>query len=134
LAGPLKVVARATDVSLTSFTDALDLSVDKGDIDLRPGHTPLGSINVRDGAGDVDLSLPQSTGIVLAADTDHGNIQNDLGLTEQSDGRRSHLEGSLGKGASITITTRRGDISVHHGAPVAKPNSQIAQTKSDDEE
>jgi hypothetical protein len=129
VAGPTKVVARATDVSLVEFTDDLDLSVDKGDVDLRPGHLPLSNMSVRDGAGDLDIALPGTSTFTLAADTEHGNITDDFGFSQQSDGRRSHVEGSLGKGAELTVSTRRGDISVHRANGTAKVTPQIAETK-----
>ena len=34
--GPLRLTTHVTDVSLDGFTDTLDLSVDKGDVDIRP--------------------------------------------------------------------------------------------------
>jgi DUF4097 and DUF4098 domain-containing protein YvlB len=134
LTGPTKVAVRATDVSLTDYSDSLDLSVDKGDVDLRPVHLPLSNMSVHDGAGDIDLALPATTGLELAADTGRGSIQNDLGFAPQSDGRRAHLEGAIGKGAQLNLSTRRGDINIHRANGVAKPASQIAQSKSDDDD
>lgn len=131
LTGPLKVAARVTDVSLGNFTDNLDLSVDRGDVELRPGHVPLSNVSVRAGAGDIDLALPVAAGVTVAADTERGVIENDLGFSSESNGHSAHLEGSSGKGAQITLSTRRGDIRVHHAA---KPTAQIAESKNADDD
>lgn len=122
--GPLRLTTRATDVSLDGFSNALDLTVDKGDIDLRPGRVPLGKIVVHTRSGNIELALPQSASFALSASTDHGEIDNEFGeaLKERTEGRGARLEGSVGTGPDVNLTTDRGSITVRKATAEAAPD------------
>ncbi len=122
--GPLHLTTRATDVSLDGFSNALDLTVDKGDINLRPGHTPLGKIVVHTRSGNIELALPQSANFALSASTDHGEIDNEFGeaLKERTEGRGARLEGTVGTGPDVSLTTDRGSITVRKATAEAAPH------------
>ena len=119
--GPVKVNTRATDVVLSGFTDGLDLTVDKGDVDLKPSRTSLGKMTVHTRAGNIDLTLPRSASFNLDAETSRGEIDNECGdeLREQTRGRGAHLDGNVGAGPSLHVTTDRGDITVRKTEVVA---------------
>lgn len=112
--GPLRVNAHSTDVSLESISNAIEVSVDRGDVDLKPVRLPLGRITVHAHSGNIDLALPAEATFALNADTDSGQVENDFGdvLKEQSSGRGARLEGAVGVGASVELVTGRGTISV----------------------
>ncbi len=112
--GPTRLTTRATDVSLENFTNGLELNVDRGDIELRPGHVPLGRIAVRTNSGNIDLALPQMASFAMTASTEHGDISNEFGdaLKEVSQGRGARLEGSVGSGPDVNLITQRGKITV----------------------
>jgi DUF4097 and DUF4098 domain-containing protein YvlB len=112
--GPTRLNTRATDVTLEDFTNSLELNVDKGDVELRAGHLPLGRMSVRTQSGNIDLALPQSAGFALTASTQHGDIANEFGdaLKESAQGRGARLEGTVGSGPDINLTTQRGKITV----------------------
>ncbi len=122
--GPVRLTTRATDVSLDGFSDQVELTVDKGDIDLRPGHVPLGKMTVHTRSGNIELALPQSAAFALSASTDHGEIDNEFGeaLKERTEGRGARLEGTIGTGPDLNLTTDRGSITVRKGttAPTTK--------------
>ncbi len=136
LTGPVKVNTRATDVTLAEYSDDLDLSVDKGDIDLRPQHVPLGKMAVRTGSGDIELTLPLAA-ITVTAATEHGDIESELGpnFAQHSAGQGSQLEGSNGSGPAVNLSTHRGDITLHKaGAPPPPPVAHAAAQTGNDEE
>ncbi len=112
--GPIHLTTRTTDVTLDNFTEGLDLSADKGDIELRPGRLPLGRMNVHTGSGNIELTLPQRAGFAMKASTESGEIENDFGsgLQQRADGRGAKLEGSVGDGPDVSLVTNRGRISV----------------------
>jgi hypothetical protein len=114
LTGPLKVTAQATDISLNGFNQPLELTVDKGDVDLKPGHLPLSKMNVRTRSGDVNLTLPERASFALKASTSHGEIENDFGdaLKEQSENHGARLEGALGEGPQLTVISEHGGINL----------------------
>jgi len=114
LVGPIKLTTKATDVTLTGFSDALDLDVDRGDIELRPEHSPIGRIAVHARSGNIEFAVPAAAQFALVANTDNGEIDNQLGdaLKENSQGRGSRLEGSIGAGPDVNLVTKHGSITV----------------------
>ncbi|MBV9760733.1 MAG: DUF4097 family beta strand repeat protein [Acidobacteriaceae bacterium] len=123
--GPLKLVAQATDVSLDGFTNPLDISVDKGDIDLKPGRLPLTGMNVHTRSGNIELSIPASAGFAIVAITSHGEIDNEFGdgLRERAEGRGARLEGAVGSGPELKLATDRGSITVRKVSGETAPGS-----------
>lgn len=128
--GPTKINTRATDVRLENFTDSLELAVDKGDIELRPGHLPLGRIQVRTRSGNIELAMPQAATFAIDATTDHGEISNDFSgsLRERTEGRGAKLDGSIGAGPAVKLETDRGTINIRKtSAGVTGTNASDAQ-------
>jgi DUF4097 and DUF4098 domain-containing protein YvlB len=112
--GPVRLATRATDVTLDGFSNGLELTVDKGDVDLRPGRLPLGRMVVHTRSGNIEIALPQSAAFALTASTDHGEIDNEFGeaLKARTEGRGARLEGTVGNGPDVQLTTDRGSITV----------------------
>ena len=112
--GPTHLTTRATDVTVENFTNGLELSVDRGDIELRPGHIPLGKMAIRTKSGNIELALPQAAAFAMTASTEHGDISNEFGdtLKEISEGRGARLEGLVGTGPDVNLITQRGKITV----------------------
>ncbi|HEX3681544.1 MAG TPA: DUF4097 family beta strand repeat-containing protein [Bryobacteraceae bacterium] len=125
VAGPVKLVTRATDVTFTGFTDALDVTIDKGDVDLKPGHVPLANMNLHTGSGNIELSLPAAAAFALNASTGHGEIDNEFGdaLKERTEGHGARLEGSIGSGPELKLATDRGSITVRKTAVETSPGT-----------
>lgn len=124
--GPLKLTTHATDVNVDGFSDGLELTVDKGDIDLKPARMPLGKMVVHTRSGNIELTLPQSAAFALTASTDHGDIENEFGeaLKQRTQGRGARLEGAIGSGPDLVITTDRGSITVRKSSGGATPVKQ----------
>lgn len=127
--GPVRLTTRATDVSLDGFSNGLDLTVDKGDVDLRPGPAPLGKITVHTRSGDIELALPQSAQFAITASTDHGQIDNEFGepLKEHTEGSGARLEGNIGAGPDLNLTTDRGTITVRKATAEAATKASVLQ-------
>lgn len=134
--GPLKLAAHATDISLAGFTNAVQLNVDRGDIELRPERLPLEKIDVRVKSGNIDLTVPQAAQFALAAATDHGEIDNEFGtgLAEHSEKLGSKLDGSVGTGPDISLVTRRGNITVRKGSAVEPAPAKITSVSQTEAE
>jgi DUF4097 and DUF4098 domain-containing protein YvlB len=114
LIGPLKLSAHSTDITLASFTEGLDLDVDRGDVELRPEHSTMGRITVHTRSGDIELAVPAAAHFALNANTANGEIDNEFGggLQQNSDGRGAKLEGSVGNGPDVNLVTQHGSITV----------------------
>lgn len=114
LVGPIKYTGQTKDVRLSEFTNALELDVNRGDIELRPGKLPLSKMDVRTRNGDVELALPEGSAFELKATTQKGEVENDFGgaLHTESMGRGNTIRGSVGNGPALTIETQRGTVTV----------------------
>lgn len=112
--GPIRVSTTSRDVQLRDFVGPLDISLERGDVELRPLRPPSGKIDVRTRSGNVDLLLPPGSRFELSAITDRGEISNFYGepLRLHTEGRGARLEGSTGAGPSILLHTDRGSITV----------------------
>lgn len=112
--GPMKLSTHATDIDLNGVTNEVSMDVDKGDVEIRPGHLPLGKMNIRTRSGNIEIALPQSATFALNANTDRGEIDNEFGdeLKEQTEGHGAHLQGTIGNGPDLVLNTARGSITV----------------------
>jgi Putative adhesin len=117
IVGPIRLRARSSDVELSNFTQSLDLTLDRGDIDLKPGKdTPKMEVHTR--SGDVTLALMPGSKFDVRATTDRGDLNNEYGepLREDSSGRGGNIEGSTGGGPQLRLATGRGSITVRKGS------------------
>jgi len=115
--GPSQVTTHATDVEIAGFTNTLEVSVDKGDVSLRPAPGTLSPMSVHTSSGNIDLALPGAAAFELTASTDRGGIENDFGssLKTESAGKGARLMGAVGSGPALNLTTDRGTITIRKG-------------------
>lgn len=128
LAGPVILRGRnkgCCDVELSDFTNSLDLTLDRGDIDLRPA-VPTPKVRVELGNGNIHLAMPKEAKFSLRANVEKGEIENDYGppLRLDDERRGASLSGSVGEGAEISIVSERGTITVRK-AEEAPPRSPL---------
>ena len=118
--GPIIIRGQSKDVELSNFTESLEVSVDRGDIDIRPGRTPMGKMDVKTRGGNVTLALPAAAKFAIEATTDRGEIDNSYGepLRQDHSGKGAKLEGSVGAGPVLRIHTDRGTVHVNKGEMV----------------
>lgn len=121
LVGPVHVQTRLRDVQISDFTNSLDVSVDTGDIELRPA-SPTARMEVHTRVGDITLALPKDARFTLTATTGVGSVDNAYGppLVAEESRRSASLRGSNG-GPSMTLHTDRGQITVREAAPNEPP-------------
>jgi hypothetical protein len=135
IVGPMRFNARSRDVHISEFTQSLDLTLDRGDIELRPGkNVPKMDVHTR--SGDLDLALAPGTKFDLKASTDKGEIHNDYGtpLTVEETGHGATVIGSVGAGPQVRLQTGRGAVTVRKGnaddmKPAPPPEAPTAPVK-----
>jgi DUF4097 and DUF4098 domain-containing protein YvlB len=127
IVGPVRLNTHATDVQVDGVSNDVSMSIDKGDVEFRPAHLPLGKLNIRTRSGNIELALPESAGFALNANTDRGEIDNEFGdaLRQQTEGRGARLQGNVSSGPEVVLTTGRGNITVRK-ATVETPQSTKA--------
>ena len=122
IVGPVRIDSRSKDVRLTDFSNSLDVNVDRGDLELRPGRVPLGAISARTRGGDIEIALPEQAKFELQAKTDRGEVSNDWGsplqLSDNDQERRGgRISGAVGGGGpKVVLETHRGSLTVRKGA------------------
>lgn len=132
--GPVTLTTHSTDVSFDGFTAGLDLTVDRGDIEIRPNSVRLGKIAVKATSGNIELALPEAAKFALNATTDRGEIENDFGdlLKSSSEGKGAKLEGMVGAGPDVNLATGHGTITVRKAQADMKP-TKVKSTDDDSE-
>jgi len=113
IVGPIRLRAHSADIQLSNFTQSLDLTLDRGDIDLKPGKN-LPKMEVHTRSGDISLALPVGAKFDLRASTERGDADNGYGdpLREQEAGHGGTISGSTGAGPQLRLDTGRGSINV----------------------
>jgi DUF4097 and DUF4098 domain-containing protein YvlB len=129
--GPIRLSARAKDVQLNDFTQGVDISVDRGDITLRPTTVPLGQMDIRTRSGDIDFAVPDKAKLDLQATTERGEINNDFGnqFSGDSSGRGATLKGAIGQGPRVVLATHRGSVTVRKAS--GSETTQVIKGKDD---
>jgi DUF4097 and DUF4098 domain-containing protein YvlB len=138
--GPIRLSARSRDINLSDFTQSLDLTLERGDITLRPGKTVLPKLEVHTRSGDIDLALPAGAKYDLKASTDRGEVHNDFGapLTVDDSHRGATIAGASGSGPQMRLETGRGAVTVRKASsedvtfpniptPPSAPKTPISQ-------
>ena len=133
LVGPVRLSTRSRDIEIGDFTNSLEISLDRGDIDLRPGSLPLAKMDVHTRSGDIQLSLPEAAKFDLTASTGRGEVTNDFGApvrVERESRRGATLRGSTGGGPSVNVQTERGDVTIRKaGAEEPSASKQLKKVE-----
>ena len=118
LIGPVMVKAKSKDVRFTDVTESINLDIDRGDVELRPGKTTP-KIDVKISSGDIELGLPPQSKFTLNATTRRGEITNDFDprLKEDKENNGGTLAGTLGAGPEIKLSTNRGSLTLVKAIP-----------------
>jgi DUF4097 and DUF4098 domain-containing protein YvlB len=130
--GPMRFVARSRDVRLEQFSQAVEINTDRGDIELQPGTTPLGTIEARSGVGAIELALPAKATFQLQATAERGDAVNEYGppIDKEVDRRTATLKGKVGDGPAITLTANHGTVTVRkQGADGAQPGKSLKDSE-----
>ena len=114
LVGPVHFVTRSRDIHIDGFTESLELEVEHGDIQLKPGKAPVPKIDVHARSGDIHLDLPPNAPFNLKGNSLQGEVRNDYGegVEVLGEGRSATLRSVNPSGPTVTIATNRGTVSV----------------------
>ena len=112
--GPVRFRTAVRDVKATDVTGDLDLTVDRGDIEITQTKTPLSKIDAHTRNGDIVVAVPANAEFQIDASTAQGDGENDFGdgVRQESSGRGATIKGRVGNGPAITIGTDRGMITL----------------------
>jgi DUF4097 and DUF4098 domain-containing protein YvlB len=121
LVGPARLETRSRDVQIAEFTNTLEVSVDRGDIELRPS-LPVAKLDAHTRAGNITLALPEDAKFDLTASTNRGQVANDFGgsIRVEETARGGVMRSSLG-GPAVELHTDRGELAVRKALPGEPP-------------
>ena len=118
VAGPIRLNTGSKDVQITGFTDSLEVSLDRGDIEIQPVNVPLARMEIETRNGNVDLALPAAAKFQVIAVARRGEVENEWGEPLKTDARRpskehaARIEGSVGGGPLLKVSTGRGTVTI----------------------
>jgi hypothetical protein len=121
LAGPARLETRSRDVQISEFTNSLEVSVERGDVELRPS-LPVAKLDAHTRSGNITLALPSDAKFDLTASTNHGQLSNEFGggIRIEESGRGGTMRGATG-GPAVDLHTDRGEIAVRQAMPNEPP-------------
>ena len=122
--GPIIVRGQSKDVEMSNFSDSLEVSVDRGDLEIRPNRSAVGRMDLKTRAGNITLTMPASAKFDLEGVTEHGDTDNSYGEPLRTDrsGKGGKIEGKVGAGPDVRLHTNRGTIAVNKDdSPAAAP-------------
>ena len=122
--GPVRLNARARDVQLSDFTQSLEMTLDRGDIELRPGSkNPVPKMDVKTRSGDIDLAAPPTAKFDVRLTTQRGEAHNEYGspLTVEDEHRGQTIAGTVGGGGpQLRLQTDRGTVTMRKSSDELK--------------
>jgi DUF4097 and DUF4098 domain-containing protein YvlB len=121
LLGPVILKTQDKNVSLDRVQGSVDVSNRNGSVVVTDA-APLAAVSIANQHGSVDVGLPGSAGFVLNARTRNGDMENDFGLTSQSNNDVHTLQGRIaGGGPTVTVATTDGDVTVRKSTVAPLP-------------
>jgi hypothetical protein len=114
VAGFAKLATHDKDIEVENVAGRLDIAGTHGDIKVIYAQPPREEINIANGTGEVDVTLPAKSTFEISAISRSGDIQSDFeapGLKPADDNGTGRLTGKVGaSGPKISIVTSYGTI------------------------
>jgi DUF4097 and DUF4098 domain-containing protein YvlB len=124
--GPVSLETRQKNITLERVQGSVLVKNRDGSVTLTSA-SPLGSIDVVNKHGSVDVGVPDNAGFVLKASTHHGDVENDFSLAKSGSDESPQLNGTVGHGGPrINIETTDGDVTVRKST--VEPLPPVAPT------
>jgi DUF4097 and DUF4098 domain-containing protein YvlB len=112
--GFAKLSTHDKDIQVENVANRLDIAGTHGDIKVTYAQPPREEINIANGTGEVDLTLPSKSSFEISAISRSGDIQSDFeapSLKPANDNGTGSLTGKVGaSGPKISIVTSYGTI------------------------
>jgi len=124
LVGPLRLLTRSKDIHLDNVTGDIKVEDSNGSVEVHAGKLPLGSMQIDNSKGDIQVVLPTEAAFSLTALTRDGDIESDFNQIQvSSDHGQSTASGTVGSGASrLQINNQYGSIEIRKGGATEAAN------------
>lgn len=115
LVGPMNLRTKSKDLHFSDVSDTIDITVERGDVELRQSKLPIAKTTIQVRGGDIEFAIPQSAKLNLNANTDRGSMSNDFSpaLKEEEVNNGARITGAVGAGGpDIRLSTTRGEVTI----------------------
>jgi DUF4097 and DUF4098 domain-containing protein YvlB len=124
--GPVTLTTtRSKDVEIADATQSVNVTLDRGDIEVRASKEPVPKMDLRTNNGDVTVALPERGKFVVRGATQHGEVENEFGeqIQVNANEKNASFNGRTGDGPDIVLNTNRGTINLRKasGEMMAEP-------------
>ena len=121
LTGPVVLNTRNRNIELDRVSGHVQISNRNGSVTVTQ-TAPFGGIQVTNQRGSVDVGVPAGAAFVLNAQTRHGDVENDFGLSKSGSDESPVLAGTVRSGGPlVSLVTTDGDITVRKTAVAPLP-------------
>jgi hypothetical protein len=118
--GPVRLTTRAKDVRLTGVAGDVRLQDEDGSVELHMNK--MGSVQVENRKGDVQIYVPDKAGFQVDARSHGGDVETDFdGLKVDNRDDQATATGTVGGGGPhLVVTNEHGTIEIRKGSTVAE--------------
>jgi len=120
LTGPFRLSTRSKDIRLSGVNGDVRLEDENGAVEV--GMKKMGSVQIDNRKGDVDLYLPDNTGFQLEARARGGEIDSEFSeLKVENRDDAGVANGSVrGGGPKVVVNNEHGTIQIHKGSALSQ--------------
>jgi DUF4097 and DUF4098 domain-containing protein YvlB len=120
LVGPVRLTTRSKDIRLTGVSGDVRLQDENGSVELRMGK--LGSMQVENRKGDIQIYVPDKANFQLDARTRNGEIETDFDqLKIESSNDQAVATGAVGTGGPrMVVNNEHGTIEIRKASSLAE--------------
>ncbi|HSB75693.1 MAG TPA: DUF4097 family beta strand repeat-containing protein, partial [Terriglobales bacterium] len=124
LVGPLRLITKSKDIHLDNVSGDIKVEDRNGSVEVHAGKTPVGSIEIDNSKGDIQVVLPSDAGFHLNAVARDGDINTDFSQIQvNSAGSQRTANGTVGNGASrLEISNQYGSIEIRKAGTAEASN------------
>ena len=122
LAGPLRLITKSKDIHLDNVSGDIRLEDSNGSVEVHADKLPLGSMQIDNSKGDIQVVVPAGAAFNVNARTRDGDIETDFDqIKVSSQNGQSTASGSIGSSAShLEINNQYGSIEIRKAGGTAE--------------
>jgi DUF4097 and DUF4098 domain-containing protein YvlB len=110
--GPVRLVTKYKDINMDGVSGDIQLQNSNGSVELQP-KAPIGSIDVKNQKGEVNLVMPANANFTVDAAAMRGEIESDFDFKVENSNHEARANGPVNKGGPrVQIRNDHGTINI----------------------